>query len=244
MNIENQEWPNGPFSLPDKEQYEKQIKKQKLVRNEFQLVGKYGIPLIKKQKIDIDKIDLWGYSKTKLEDNENAQKTVHFFTYDWLFENVYTKPENAMEKLEQYYVLLSPDFSLYLDMPIALQIASTFKNRWCGAYWQKMGKLVIPTIEWGKESSFDFCFDGIEQGSVVAISTYCREEYGDEFMLGYNKMLEKIQPSAIICYGEPFKKMSGNIKAISPFDKEDLIKKLGFEEYVKRYFEGTLYPTN
>lgn len=149
MNIENEEWPNGPFSLPDEEQHEKQIKKQKLVRNQFKVVGKYGIPLIKRQNIDINKIDLWGYSKTKLEDKENAQKTVHFFTYDWQFESVYAKPENAMEKLEQYYALLSPDFSLYLDKPIALQIYSTFKNRWCGAYWQNMGKLVIPTVEWG-----------------------------------------------------------------------------------------------
>lgn len=153
--------------------YDKMLKKLKLVRNEFKTVGKYGIPLIKKQNIDIDKIDLWNFTKTKLNDIENKGKTIHFFTYDWLFDSVYEKPETTFEKLDQYYALLTPEFSLYWDMPKALQIYSTFKNRWCGAYWQKQGKLVIPTICCAGEDSYDFCFDGIEEGSVVAISTYC-----------------------------------------------------------------------
>lgn len=202
------------------------------------------MPIIKKQNIDVEQIDLWGYGKTKSNDKENERKTVHFFTYDWLFESVYTKPESAMEKLNQYYALLSPDFSVYMDMPVALQILSTFKNRWCGAYWQKLGKLVIPTIEWSDKRSFEFCFDGIEEGAIVAVSTYCREKAQNEFMLGYNKMLEILQPTAIICYGEPFDGMRGNIKSISPFNKDELIKKLGFDEFIKRYMEGSLYPTN
>ena len=60
----------------------------KIVRNEFTTVGKYNMPLIKKQEIDLDEIDLWNYTKTKLQDEDNKHKTIHFFTYDWLFENV------------------------------------------------------------------------------------------------------------------------------------------------------------
>ncbi len=244
MNNKKQIWPDGPFSLPDEEQYEKQLKKQKIVRNEFPTTGKYNMPLIKKQNLNISKIELWGISKAKSNDEENINKTIHFFTYDWLFENTYSKPEKAMEKLDQYYALLSPDFSLYTDMPLALQINNTFKNRLCGAYWQSLGKKVIPTIEWGDEQSYEFCFDGVETGSIVAVSTYAREDIKEKYLPGYNKMLETIQPSAIICYGEPFDGMKGNIKAISPFDKDELIKKLGFDEFVKRYMEGSLYPTN
>ena len=44
---------------------EKWIKKLKITRNEFKTVGKYGMPLIKKQDIDLDKINLWNYTKTK-----------------------------------------------------------------------------------------------------------------------------------------------------------------------------------
>ncbi len=223
--------------------YDKMLKKLKLVRNEFKTVGKYGIPLIKKQNIDIDKIDLWNFTKTKLNDIENKNKTIHFFTYDWLFDSVYEKPETTFEKLDQYYALLTPEFSLYWDMPKALQIYSTFKNRWCGAYWQKQGKLVIPTICCAGEDSYDFCFDGIEEGSVVAISTYCREDYKNEYLKSYNKMLEIIKPTAIICFGEPFKEMKGNIKTINPFDKEELIAKLGLNNFMEKYLNGELYPS-
>lgn len=228
----------------DKTEYEKEklAKKLKLVRNEFKTVGKYGIPLIKKQDIDLDKIELLAFTKTKLNDVDNKDKTIHFFTYDWNFESVYEKPEEALEKLDQYYAILTPEFSTYKDMPLARQIDSVFKNRWCGAFWQKQGVLVIPTVSWGSIPCMEFCFDGIEKGSVVAVSTYTREDNKAGFMLGYNKMIEIIEPSAVICYGTPFEEMKGNIKAIDPFNKEELIKKMGFAEFTRKYLAGELYP--
>lgn len=228
----------------EKTEYEKDklMKKLKLVRNEFKGVGKYGMPLIKRQNIDLDKIELLAFTKTKHNDEENQNKTIHFFTYDWNFQSVYEKPEESLEKLDQYYALLTPEFSTYKDMPLARQIDSVFKSRWCGAFWQKQGMIVIPTISWGSIPCLEFCFDGIEKGSVVAVSTYTREDNRDDFMLGYNKMLEIIEPSAIICYGTPFPEMKGKIKAIDPFNKEELIKKMGFVEFTKKYLAGELYP--
>ena len=44
---------------------EKRKKKQKLVRNEFEKSGKYGMPIVKKQNINLDKIELLSYLKTK-----------------------------------------------------------------------------------------------------------------------------------------------------------------------------------
>lgn len=221
---------------------DKMRKKQKLVRNEFEKSGKYGIPLIKKQDIALNKIKLLAYTKTKEEDAENKDKTIHFFTYDWNFENVYDKPEKALEKLDQYYALLTPEFSTYKDMPLARQIDSVFKNRWCGAFWQLQGMRVIPTISWGSYGCFEFCFDGVEEGSIVAVSTYTREDNKRGFMEGYKKMLEKINPSAIICYGEPFAEMEGNIIAIDPYNKEELIAKMGIDKFTEKYLAGELYP--
>ena len=120
---------------------------------------------------------------------------------------------------------------------------SVFKNRWCGAHWQSLGLKVIPTVNWGDEKSFEFCFDGIEQGAIVAVSTYRREDYKYEFMADYNKMLEVIKPGAIICYGEPFKGMRGDIRFVSPYDHKALSKQLGKEEHVKKYLAGELYPS-
>ncbi len=199
---------------------DKQKNKQLLVRNEFlynkQSCGKYDFPIIKKQNIDIEKIKLLSYVNTKNDDKENKGKTIHFFTYDWKFEKVYKNANEEIEKLSQYYCLLSPDFSIFTNMPLALQIESVFKNRWCGAYWQSKGLKVIPTVSWGDERSFSFCFDGIEQGSIVAVCTYYRENCEEEFLLGYNEMLKRIKPSVVLCYDEPFKAMTGNIKEFLP----------------------------
>lgn len=220
----------------------KRKNKQRIVRNEFKTVGKYGIPLIKKQIIDLDKIELLNFTKTKVCDNANKHKAIHFFTYDWLFESVYEKPEITLEKLDQYYALLTPEFSTYKDMPLARQLDSVFKNRWCGAFWQSQGMNVIPTISWGSIPCMEFCFDGVEKGSIVAVSTYTREDNKKGFMLGYEKMLEIIEPSAIICYGTPFPEMKGNIIEIDPFNKEKLIEKMGFAKFMEKYLAGELYP--
>lgn len=76
---------------------------------------------------------------------------------------------------------------------------------------------VIPTVAWSDSGSFDFCFKGIPKGSIVAVSTYMfhesdhHEAQKELFMEGYNRMLEEIEPSAIICYSEPFPEMKGKI---------------------------------
>ena len=211
---------------------EKQKNKQKLVRNEFlyynQSQGKYNFPLIKKQEVDIDKIKFLSIANAKNNDMENKDKTIHFFTYDWKFEKVYQNAEEELEKLSQYYCLLSPDFSIFTNMPIALQIESVFKNRWCLSGAWSMFPL--------DEKSFDFCFDGIEEGSIVAVCTYYRENCEEEFMLGYNKMLEKIKPSAIICYDEPFKAMKGNVIEFLPTTYE-WTKNLDWKDLVRFKWE-------
>ena len=219
---------------------EKQKNKQKLVRNEFlynnHSAGKYQFPIIKRQNIDVDKIKFLNYVDTKIDDKDNKDKTIHFFTYDWKFEKVYENAEDELEKLSQYYCLLSPDFSIFTNMPLALQIESIFKNRWCGAYWQSKGLKVIPTVSWGDEKSFDFCFDGVEEGSIVAVCTYYRENCEEDFMLGYNEMMKRIKPSLVICYDEPFKSMTGNIKEFLPTTYE-WTKNLDWKDKARFYYE-------
>lgn len=65
----------------EKTEYEKDklMKKLKLVRNEFKGVGKYGMPLIKRQNIDLDKIELLAFTKTKHNDEEKSKQNNSFF---------------------------------------------------------------------------------------------------------------------------------------------------------------------
>ena len=66
-------------------EYEIQKAKHKrlLVRNEYRGMGKYDIPIVRKQQINLDKIKFLDYTKSKINDKGNADKTLHFFMYDW-----------------------------------------------------------------------------------------------------------------------------------------------------------------
>lgn len=166
---------------------------------------------------DFDDLLLIGFDKTHLEDQNHLNRMVHFFLYDYRFERVWKNPESDIEKLSRYRAVLSPDFSMYLEMAPVMQLYNVFRNRWCGAYWASKGIRVVPTVNWGDESTFDFCFEGIERGSVVAISTYMASEHGNHrdqkewFLAGYNEMLRQIEPEKIICYNTPFPEMRGDI---------------------------------
>ncbi len=196
---------------------------QTLLRNQFPGRGKLKIPVIPKFEPgpgDFDDLLLIGFDKTHLEDQNHLDRMVHFFLYDYRFERVWKNPDSDIEKLSRYRAVLSPDFSVYLEMAPVMQLYNVFRNRWCGAYWASKGIRVIPTVNWGDESTFDFCFDGIEKGSTVAVSTYMasahdhRQDQKEWFMAGYNEMLRRIEPEKIICYNTPFPEMRGDIAYI------------------------------
>jgi len=148
-----------------------------------------------------------------------ASKTdvlVHFFKDDPRFEYLYEKPysDRAFSKLKQlaqYTAVCTPDFSLYPEMPYPVQLFQVFKNRWCGAHWQAVGLCVLPTVTWGDASSYAFCFDGLPTQAAVVVSTVGCTKSKQQFLAGYDKMLEVLQPQTILCYGTPFPEMQGNL---------------------------------
>ena len=102
---------------------------QTLLRNQFPGKGKLQIPIIPKfQEIpgDFDDLLLIGFDKTHLEDQNHLDRMVHFFLYDYRFERVWKNPDSDIEKLSRYRAVLSPDFSMYLEMAKVCQISMFF----------------------------------------------------------------------------------------------------------------------
>ena len=204
MTEENYRYRTSPFFL----------------RNQFPGPGKWKIPVIPKVEFtenEFVELRLLGFDRTNLENDNHLDRMVHFFLYDYKFERVWKHPDQDIEKLKRYRAVLSPDFSMYLEMTPVLQFYNLFRNRWCGAYFAGKGIRVIPTVSWGGENTFDFCFEGIPKGSTVAVSTYmvsAHDHHADQkafFLKGYREMLRRIDPERIICYNEPFPEMEGNI---------------------------------
>lgn len=109
-------------------------------------------------------------------------------------------------------------------MALWRQLESVTRNRWVGAYWQSKGLLVVPTISWSTPTSFDFCFDGVDQNAVVAVSTLGCRKAKLQFMRGYDAMLQKLNPEQIICFGEPFEEMDGSIICVNYRESRKVVR--------------------
>ena len=185
------------------------------LRNEFKTDGRWGFPVIKRQEFDLSNIELISCSDISNHDTKNLHKGIHHFVDDYRFEGLYTHPERSIPRYSRYRFALTPDFSLYSEMDPWRQIESVGKSRWVGANWQKNGMIVFPTISWGQASSFDYCYDGVEKHSIVAVGMIGCKHSRTGFMRGYNEMLNRIEPDGIICLGEPYPEMEGNVISVN-----------------------------
>lgn len=162
--------------------------------------GKYDMPTIYKTDHKCKEVVGFNYALTSQE----KEKGIHFFLDDYQFERIWAQPEKYMETLAKYDCVLTPDFSLYIDMPTAMKIWNTYRSRLIGQKLQKSGIIVIPTISWAEEKSFDYCFDGIEPGGTVAVSTIGvknDEKKGIIWSRGMKEAIDRLSPTCILLYG-------------------------------------------
>lgn len=109
---------------------------QNLLRNQFDGDGPFQIPIIPKASFsekEFQELMLIGFDKARADDEKNRDRMVHFFLYDYKFERVWKDAARDLERLKNYRAVLSPDFSMYIEMNPTIQLYNTFRNRWCGA---------------------------------------------------------------------------------------------------------------
>ena len=162
--------------------------------------GFYQMPIIRNDHFIPEEMVGFNYAKT-LPDKSVG---IHCFVDDYQFERLWNRPEQYIDVISKYSCILSPDFSLYMNMPMAMKVWNTYRSRMLGQYWQKCGIKVIPTISWAEPDTFTFCFDGIPEGSIVAVSTVGIKREDETLKIwkaGMDAMIEKIHPEAILVYG-------------------------------------------
>ena len=130
----------------------------------------------------------------------NKDSIVSMFVDDYILERFWNNPVKYIEIFKTANCVMSPDYSLLIGMPKPMQMWNVYRNRLVGYVWQNAGINVIPTISWSDKDSFEYCFNGIEIGSIVAVSnTGCRNEeqkmYFDE---GFKKMIDVKKPKKVL----------------------------------------------
>ena len=134
-----------------------------------------------------------------------ARAGVHFFTDDYRFESAWNDPARALAKMVGCAAACSPDFSLYRDWPIAMQLWNVYRSRLLGALWSR-AMPVIPTVGWSDARSYAFAFDGLPRESVLAVSTVGTQGPDKTaaalFVAGYESMIEALRPTLVLVHGE------------------------------------------
>lgn len=173
----------------------------------------WQMPIIKNDNFIPKDIIGFNYAKTSKEKNVG----IHFYLDDYQFERLWNKPEDYIDILKQYDCIFSPDFSLYMDMPMPMKIWNTYRSRQIGQYYQNQGIKVIPTLSWADSETFEFCFEGIPKGSIVSISTIGVKKNKEALKIwkaGVDELIRRIEPSTILIYGGKLDYDYGDIKVI------------------------------
>lgn len=174
----------------------------------------YGIPSLLQEKW----IPKWlqPYGVRVRTDTMPEGGAMHFFLDDYRFEVLWNRPWTTLSAPKAMGYALAPDFSVYRDWPLALQIFNVYRNRWMGRFWQEQGIHVIPTVVWSDQRSYDFCFAGIDKGSIVACSSVgVRDgESLDYFAAGYREMVRRLEPEHVVFYGN---KLDYGLRHLAPY---------------------------
>jgi hypothetical protein len=152
---------------------------------------------------------------------------IHFYEHDKVFECFWKNPQKYLPIIKRYKGIISPDYSLYYDMPLCMQIWNTYRGKALAHWLQENGVEVIPNVRWGDERTFELACYGVESGKTIAVGTHgCIKtvEGRNMFITGFDYVINKLKPKTVIVYGRmPDKifclaKMQG-IKLI-PFESE------------------------
>jgi hypothetical protein len=163
--------------------------------------GEYEFPVIKEEHSLPRK--MIPFSKA-MKEAKDFHQWVCFYEDDFLFERIWNSPTRYVSHLSRFDGVISPDFSVYYDMPFSMQIWNIFRSRTIGAYLQHQAIKVIPNIRFGDERTFQCCCDGISKHSVISIGTLgCIKvkSYRDIFEKGIEYVASTLEPETILFYG-------------------------------------------
>lgn len=134
---------------------------------------------------------------------------VHFYLDDQNFvgkrKSIWSNPEEAISVVRHCDGLITPDFSTYADFPDPIKRDATYKMRAFGFFMASQGFEVINNVRWGTSETWEYCFDGIPEHSIIAIGTIAsdirRIDNRPLFEGGFTEMVKRIKPRTIVFYG-------------------------------------------
>ena len=134
---------------------------------------------------------------------DKPQCGLHFYQADYKFNSVWEYPQRYVNLFHSCKYVISPDFSLYYDFPVALQIYNKYRNHWLAAYYSVKGVSMIPNISVSTPYNYDWAFMGYPVRSVVAFSDLgcIRDKACRQIMFkAYDEMIKRLEPKQVLYF--------------------------------------------
>ena len=136
--------------------------------------------------------------------SKNFDYWIHFYEDDYLFERLWRNPKKYLPILQRYNGVILPDWSLYRDMPLVMQLWNIYRSRAIGTWLQANGVKVIPNVRYGDWRTYKVCTEGLPKHSVIAIGTHGtlkNKADRDILIKGLEVVVSRLIPAAIVVYG-------------------------------------------
>ena len=148
---------------------------------------------------------------TVRERSDAASSFVVFYEYDNTFGSILKDPDQYIADLKRFLGVVTLDNSVYVDSPLAVQIANVYRSRAIGHYLQRNGIYVVPNVRWGDERSYTtavlpekYAFLGLPKHGIYSVGTYgcCKTaEERHHLRHGLISMIEELEPEIVLIYG-------------------------------------------
>ena len=135
---------------------------------------------------------------------EDFDQWVHFYEDDGNFERLWNRPGIYLPRLKKFKGIISPDFSLYRDMPLVMQLWNIYRSRAIGFWLQLNGIKVIVNIRFADKRTYRYCCDGVAKHCVIALGTHGTLKNKEDrryFCEGLAAVIKRLEPAAIVVYG-------------------------------------------
>ena len=162
--------------------------------------GYLEIPVIKGEVFKPEKL----IEFSKAISSQDYEYWVHFYEDDTSFERIWRNPRKYLPILQKFAGVITPDFSLYRDMPLVMQHWNLYRSHAIGNWLQKNGVNVIPNVRFGDERTYEICCCGVQKYGTIAIGTHgCVKNKVDRAYLiaGIEHVVRKLNPEIIVIYG-------------------------------------------
>ncbi len=164
--------------------------------------GDFEMPVIEGTDQVPDRLIRFSDSKSRKRNDSGAW--VVPYEHDVKLRPLWNNAFKYMNGLLEHPGMVSWDFSMYRNMPFALQYWNCFRGRLLGSLFERCGGTCIPNVRPSDRRSLSYCLDGLPTEATIAMGTLGSlntQEDRSVFAMYVGETVKRLRPKNIVVYG-------------------------------------------